>query len=84
VSSSYFICSAVSVCKFVFRVVCPTHHRQFDLGRFVLVPSKRQREFMLEYEKRNFVMREESLAQRGVDPGRTFPQVRESFSMRTC
>ena len=83
-SSSYFICPAVSVCKYVFSVVCPTHHRQFNLGRFVLVPSKRQRELMLEYEKRNFAMREESLAQRGVDPGRTFPQVRETFFLRTC
>jgi len=59
----------------VFYVVCPTHHRQFDSGRFVLVPSKRQRELLLEHERRSFAMREEILARGGGDPGRTFPEV---------
>lgn len=59
----------------VFHVVCPTHHRQYDSGRFVLVPSKQQRELLLEHEHRDFAMREEMLAQGGGDPGRTFPAV---------
>jgi hypothetical protein len=61
--------------QYVFNVVCPTHHHQFDSGRFVLVPSKEQRELLLEHEHRNFAMREEILARGGGDPGRTFPQV---------
>jgi hypothetical protein len=59
----------------VFHVVCPTHHHQFHSGRFVLVPSTQQRDLLLEHEHRNFAMREEILAQGGVDPGRTFPEV---------
>jgi hypothetical protein len=59
----------------VFRAVCPTHHRQYDSGRFVLVPSKQQRELLLEHEYHNFAMREEILARGGRDPGRTLPQV---------
>lgn len=59
----------------MFHVVCPTHRRQFDSGRFVLVPSERQRELLLEHEHRDFALREEILAHGGGDPGRTFPQV---------
>jgi len=59
----------------MFHVVCPTHHRQFNSGRFVLVPSKQQRELLLEHEHRNFAMREEVLVQGGEHPGRTFPEV---------
>ncbi len=55
------------------HAVCPTHHRQFDNGRFVLVPSAGQRELLLQHERRDFTMREEILARGGVDPGRTFP-----------
>ena len=58
-----------------FLAVCPTHHRQFDSGHFVLVPSQRQRELMREYEESDFALREESLAQGRGDPGRTFPEV---------
>jgi len=36
-------------------VLFPTHHhRQFDLGYFVLVPGRRQRELTREFEERNF------------------------------
>ena len=59
----------------MFHVVCPTHHRQFDSGRFVLVPSERQRRLLLEHEYRNFRMREELVASGNGDPGRTFPEV---------
>ena len=59
----------------MFYVVCLTHHRQYNSGRFVLVPSKQQRELLLEYEHRDFAMREEILAHGGGDPGRTFPAV---------
>ena len=55
--------------------VCPTHYRQFVLGYFVLVPSKQQREAMLEHERLDFAMREEIVARGGRDPGRTFPEV---------
>ena len=59
----------------MFYVVCLTHHRQYNSGRFVLVPSKQQRELLLEYEHRDFAMREEILAHGGGNPGRTFPAV---------
>jgi hypothetical protein len=57
------------------HIVCPTHHRYFDKGRFVLVPSRAQRELWLEHEHQDFSMREESLARGGPDPGRSFPNV---------
>ena len=66
----------------MFHVVCPTHHHQFDSGRFVLVPSKQQRELLLEHENRNFAMREEMLARGDGDPGRTFPEVSTTGDMR--
>jgi len=53
----------------------PTHHREFDSGGFVFVPGERQRVSMLEYEERDFAMREESIAQGRGDPDRTFPKV---------
>lgn len=59
----------------IFYTVCPTHHRQYDSGKFVLVPSKEQRESLLHYEHLDFDMREKTLASGGGDPGRTFPQV---------
>ncbi|KAM6503830.1 hypothetical protein JOM56_000773 [Amanita muscaria] len=59
--------------------LCPTHHRQYDSGRFVLVPSKQQRELLLEHEHRNFAMREEILARGGGDPGRTLPHLIDEF-----
>jgi len=68
----------------VFHIVCPTHHRQFDSGCFVLVPSKRQRELLLEHEHHNFAMREENLARGGGDPGRTFPEVSTIGNIELC
>jgi hypothetical protein len=61
----------------VFHVVCPTHHLQFGSGRFILVLYLFLVELLLEHEhcNLNFAMREEILAQRGGDPGRTFPEV---------
>jgi hypothetical protein len=67
-----------------FLVVCPTHHRQFDSGHFVLVPSRRQRDSMRDYEESDFAMREESLAQRRGDPGRTFPEVSTIGNIVVC
>ena len=68
----------------VFLVVCPTHHRQLYSGHFVLVPSRRQRGLMREYEERNFAMREESLAQGCGDPGRTLPEVSTIENIVVC
>ncbi len=68
----------------VFLVVCPTHHHQFDSDHFVLVPSRRQRELMREYEESDFSMREESLAQGRGDPGRTFPEVSTIGNIVVC
>ena len=68
----------------VFCVVCPTHHRQYDSGHFVLVPSKPQRELLIEHEIRNFVMREEILARGDGDPGRTLPQVSTVGNIWLC
>lgn len=59
--------------------LCPTHYCQYDSGRFVLVPSKQQRELLLEHEHRNFAMREEILARGDCDPGRTLPQLIDEF-----
>lgn len=68
----------------MFRVVCPTHYCQHDSGRFVLVPSKQQRELLLEHEHRNFAMREEILARGDCDPGRTLPQVSTVGNIWLC
>ena len=61
--------------QYVFYVVCPTHHHQYDLRYFILNPSKQQRELLLEHKHRDFVMWEQILAQGSGDPGRTFPAV---------
>ena len=58
--------------QYVFHVVCPTYHRQYDSGYFVLVPSKRQRELLLEHENRDFASREKIVAHGGRDPGLFF------------
>ena len=67
--------SPSSSASHMFCLVCPTHHRQYDSGCFVLVPSKHLRELLIEHEHRNFAMREEILSSGGGDPGRTLPQV---------
>lgn len=68
----------------VFHVVCPHHHREFESGYFVFVPSRRQRESMLEHELRNFAMREGIIARGGRDPGRSFPEVSSIGNLWLC
>jgi hypothetical protein len=53
--------------------VCPTRHRQFDKGYFVLVPSEGQRRQLLDHENTYFSLREATLSHGEPDPGRTFP-----------
>ena len=55
--------------------VRPTHHTQFDLGYFVLVPSPNQQDLMKRHELQDFAKREEIIRSRGRDPGQTFPEV---------
>lgn len=55
--------------------VCCSHHRQYDNGYYVLVPSKRQRDALLNHEHRDFSHRESQIASSQPDPGRTFPHV---------
>jgi hypothetical protein len=76
--------SSSSSASHVFYVVCLTHVRQYDSGLFVLVPSERQRELLLEHEHRNFAMREEILSRGGSDPGRTFPKVSTIGNILLC
>jgi len=55
--------------------VCPSHHRQFDAGYFVFVPSKSQRKVLIDYEDDNFAYRESLIANGRPDPGRSLPNV---------
>lgn len=75
-TSSAVSATSSSSASHVFGVVCPTHHRQYNSGRFVLVPSKQQRELLLEHEHRNFAMRDDILVRGGCDPGRALLQAR--------
>jgi hypothetical protein len=45
----------------VFPAVCPTHHREFDSGGFVFVPSERQRLSMLEYVEHDLLCERKAL-----------------------
>ena len=56
--------------------VCASHHRQFDAGYFVFVPSKSQRKVLLDHEERDFAYRESLIANGQPDPGRSIPNVR--------
>jgi hypothetical protein len=55
--------------------VCRSHHRQFNRGYYVLVPSKRQRDTLLNHERIDFAHRESHIASGQPDPGRTLPHV---------
>jgi len=55
--------------------VCFSHRRQYDDGYYVLVPSKRQRDALLNHEHIDFSHRESQIASSQPDPGRTFPHV---------
>ena len=57
------------------NIECPTHHRQFESRKVVLVPSKRLRELMHGHEICDFAAREEIMACEGRDPDRTSPEV---------
>jgi hypothetical protein len=57
------------------NTVCCTHHRQYYLGHFVFVPSKHQRDALLNHERIDFSHREARIASGQPDPGRTFPRV---------
>lgn len=55
--------------------VCCSHYRQYDSGYFVFVPSKAQRDELLNHEHRDFAHRELLVTNGLPDPGRTLPDV---------
>ncbi|KAF5386652.1 hypothetical protein D9615_001953 [Tricholomella constricta] len=59
--------------------LCPNHHRQFESGQFVLVPSPQVRKVMLDHELSDFAMREDLVTRGESDPGRTFPPLINEF-----
>ena len=61
--------------------VCSGHHRQYDAGYFVFVPSKSQQKVLLDHEHSNFAHRESLIAKGQPDPGRSLPNVRALLEM---
>ena len=52
------------------NTVCRSHHRQYNCGYYVFVPSKLQREVLLYHEHRDFARRESLITKGEPDPGR--------------
>ncbi|KAF5376272.1 hypothetical protein D9615_008557 [Tricholomella constricta] len=59
--------------------LCPGHHRQYDAGYYVFVPSRSQRQVLLNHENRDFAYRESLIANRQTDPGRTIPDISDEI-----
>ncbi|KAG8939359.1 hypothetical protein FRC04_006639, partial [Tulasnella sp. 424] len=65
-----------------FMVLCPSHHRDYDDGKYTLVPTPAARADMIEHELTEFAEREQKIAEGRTDTGRTLwypPQIEYGF-----